>query len=74
MGEVEAQLHSFLTAHWMEVNGWHYALTALSPGKNPGTHWTGVWLCPRADVDVGEEENKLLPMSGLEHRTIQSVA
>jgi hypothetical protein len=36
---------------------------------NPGTHWTGGWVDPRANLDaVRQRKKKLLPPSGMELR------
>jgi hypothetical protein len=35
----------------MEVSGQLHALAALPPGKDPGTHWIGGWVGPRAVLD-----------------------
>jgi hypothetical protein len=38
----------------MEVSGQHRAPATLCPrGKDPGTHWTGGWVGPRAGLDAG---------------------
>ena len=34
----------------MAVGGQPHALAALHPGKEPGTHCTGVWMGPRAGL------------------------
>lgn len=36
----------------MEVSGQLHALAALPPGNNPDTHWIGVWVGPKASLDV----------------------
>jgi hypothetical protein len=56
----------------MEMSGQHHAPAALPPGQNPDTHWTGGWVGPRTNVDLFEEDNNLLPMTGYEPRTTQS--
>ena len=35
----------------MEVGDKLHAPVALTPGKSPGTHYTGGWVVPRADLD-----------------------
>jgi hypothetical protein len=41
----------------MEVSGQLHAQAALPPGKDPGTHWIGGGVGPRAGVDAGEWRN-----------------
>jgi hypothetical protein len=37
----------------MGMSGQHHAPTALYPrGKDPGTHWTGGWVGPRASLNT----------------------
>ena len=36
------------------------AATALTPGKNPGTHRLKVWVGPRSDLDGSRESKNLL--------------
>jgi hypothetical protein len=44
----------------MEVSGQRHALATLYPrGKDPGTHWTGGWVGPRAGLDA-ETGGKIL--------------
>jgi hypothetical protein len=50
----------------MEVKGQHHAPTAMSSDKNPSTYWIGDWVDPRADLDVLEKIETLLPPPGLE--------
>jgi hypothetical protein len=40
----------------MEVSGWLYALAALLPGMNAGTHGIEGWMGPRAGLDAGKRE------------------
>jgi hypothetical protein len=51
----------------MEVSGQLHAPAALHPGKEPGTHWMGDLVNPRAGVD-DMERRKILPLQGLELR------
>jgi hypothetical protein len=43
-------------------NGWGWVVSItprprFTPGeRNPGTHWTGFWVSPRAGLDAGLEE------------------
>jgi len=43
----------------MEVSGQLHALATLSRGKDPGIHWIGGWVDPRAGLDVAEKRNYL---------------
>jgi hypothetical protein len=36
---------------YIGVGGQRHALAALPPGKRPGTHCIGSWVCPRAGLD-----------------------
>jgi len=36
----------------MEVISQLHALSALTPGKNWGTHWIGDWVGPKASLDA----------------------
>jgi hypothetical protein len=36
----------------MEVSGQLHAPAALPPGKDPGPHWRGGWVSPRAVLDA----------------------
>jgi hypothetical protein len=36
----------------MELSGQLHAPAALSPEKDPGTHWTGSWVGTKADLDA----------------------
>jgi hypothetical protein len=55
----------------MRVSGELHALAALSPGKRPGTHCIGGWVCPRAGLDGC---GKSRPPPGFDPRTVQPVA
>jgi hypothetical protein len=45
----------------MEVSGQLHVPNALLPDETaPGTHWTGGWMNPRADLEAVEES--LLPL------------
>jgi hypothetical protein len=57
----------------MEMCGHRHASPALSPGKNPATHWIG-WVGPRAGLCVGGKEKNLLSMALFETRIVQPVA
>jgi hypothetical protein len=50
---VKVQLHSFLTLalQWLTSHPGRF----FSPGNNPGTHWIGGWVGPRAGLDVLEK-------------------
>jgi hypothetical protein len=42
----------------------------FAPGEGaPGSHWIGVWVDPRADLD-GVEKKKFLTLTGLELRPV----
>jgi hypothetical protein len=59
----------------MKMSDQLYAPAALPPphpAKNFGTHWMVVWIVPRTALGVVEEKKILLPLSGLEHRIVQS--
>jgi hypothetical protein len=40
-----------------EVSCQLHALAVLPPGKDPGTHWIGGWVDPRAGLDNVRREN-----------------
>jgi hypothetical protein len=51
----------FLTSVLDEVSGQRHAPAALyPPGKDPGTHWRGGWVGPRAGLYI-EARGKILP-------------
>ena len=50
----------------MEVSGQPHATAALTPGKNPGTHWIGSQVSPKGRSDSFGEKKNLLPQSGYE--------
>jgi len=39
----------------MGLGGQHHASTALSPGKNTGSHYKGGWVGPKTGLDGYEE-------------------
>ena len=47
---------------------------ALPPRWNPGTHWVGVCVNPKAGLDVFGENKNLLPLLAFELRIFQPVA
>jgi hypothetical protein len=57
MGEAESYLHSFLT---LSLKGGEWLTNVAKPlylrGMNPGTQWIGVWVNPRAGLDVSDRE------------------
>jgi len=55
----------------MVVGGQSYALTALLPGKEPGTPCTGGWFVPRGFL---EGCGKYRSSTGFDLQTIQPVA
>jgi hypothetical protein len=49
----------------MGVSGQHHAPAALYPwGKDPGTHWRGGWVGPRAGLDTEDRGKILCPCRG----------
>jgi hypothetical protein len=54
----------------MEVSSKSHAPTALSPGKTPGTLVVGVWVGLTADPNGLWAKEYLLPLPGLESRTL----
>jgi hypothetical protein len=49
----------------MGVSGQRYAPAGLYPrGKDPGTHWIGVWVDPRASLDARVRRKILCPCRG----------
>jgi hypothetical protein len=51
----------------MGVSGQRHAPAALYPlGKDPGTHWTGGWVGPRAGLDTEARRKILCPLPGIE--------
>jgi hypothetical protein len=57
----------------MGVGGQRHAPVALSLGKRPGTHYTGVWVGSRADLDKCGGQN-LVSRPKLEPQTVRRVA
>jgi len=53
-----------------DVGGQRHVLAALPLGKRPATHFTKVWLEPRAGLD---ECGKPRPTSEFDPRTVQPV-
>jgi hypothetical protein len=54
----------------MGVSGQRHPPTALYPrGKDPGTHWTGGWVGPRAHLDTEATGQILLPLPEIEPRS-----
>jgi hypothetical protein len=57
----------------MGVSGQHHAPAALYlRGKDPGTHWTGGWVGPRAGLDA-EAGRKILSSVGDRTPVVQIV-
>jgi hypothetical protein len=62
--------YSFTTSALDEGDGQPHAPAALYPrGKDPGTHWTGGWVGPRAGLDTEVREKILLPLPGIKPRS-----
>jgi len=57
----------------MEVSGQLHAPATLPSGKEPGTHWMGGWVGPRASGHSGVEKN-FWSLSGLKPLIIQLIA
>jgi hypothetical protein len=45
----------------MEVGGQLNASAALPPVKEPGTHWTGDWVDPKAGLDAAKKKKSRVP-------------
>jgi hypothetical protein len=62
-GEVEVYLRQSCPRHYnMEKSGHLHVPAALTPGGiTHGTHCTGGWVAPRADLDVTEKRESLAP-------------
>jgi hypothetical protein len=43
------------------VSGRRHTPAALSSGNNPGTHWLGGWVGPRAGLDLLEKKKYVVP-------------
>ena len=74
MGEVDVQLHSFLTSGLNGDESQHHAPDDLTPSKDPGAHWIADNLIPRQILDGFRKKKKSLHELGLETRIVQSVA
>jgi hypothetical protein len=63
-GQRRYSSYSFLTSALDGVSGQRHAPAALFPGeRTPGTHWTGLWVGPRAGLDT-EAGRKILCPAG----------
>jgi hypothetical protein len=59
----------FMTSALDGEEWWASRLGRFTPrGKDPGTHWIGCYVVPRAGLDYLDEKN-LLPLSGIERRS-----
>jgi hypothetical protein len=59
--------------HYMGVNGQCHAPAALYPRKRaPGTHCTRGWVGSRAGLDMKVRGKILLPLPGIEPRSVRS--
>jgi hypothetical protein len=54
IGEIEVQIHPFLTSSLEGVGGRRH-----TPGQSPGTHCAGGVMCPKTSVD-GYDGGKIL--------------
>jgi hypothetical protein len=68
MGEVDVQIHIFLTSALIG-GGQLQAPAALPEGRAPGTHWIGGWVGPKACLD-DVEKRKFLTLPELELRSL----
>jgi hypothetical protein len=67
-GGVDVKIHVFLTSALGGVVS--FRPRPLYPGERaPGTNWIGGWVGPRTGLD-DVERRKLLPLPGLELRTL----
>jgi len=55
----------------MEVSGQLQVLSALTPGKNPGTNCIGGWVGPRASLNGFGAEIILSPLMRLKPLMVQ---
>jgi hypothetical protein len=64
-GEVDVWIHIFLTSA-LAGGEWSASRPGrFTPGeRDPGTHWIGGWVDPRAGLD-GVEKRKFLTLPGL---------
>jgi hypothetical protein len=71
LGERRYSSHSF-SASALDGGEWSGSRPgrALAPGDmTAGTHWTGGWLGPRADLDTEATRKILSPLPGMERRS-----
>ena len=55
----------------LEGGEWSAARSGRTlPRERPGTHFTGVWVAPRAGMDG----RKISPLTGIRFRTVEPVA
>jgi hypothetical protein len=69
--------YSLTTSALDGVSGERHVPAALYPrGKDPGTHWTGGWVGPRAGMDAEAREKIFCLCQGLnlDRPVVQSVA
>jgi hypothetical protein len=71
---VEVQLHAFFDLY----TRWRWVVFTSRPlysqGKTPGTHWTGGWVDPRADLDTVSKRKISSPPPGIEPRSSDCLA
>jgi hypothetical protein len=58
----------------MEVSGKQYAMAALPPGRNSGTHEIVGWVAREVGLDRFREQASLLHLPVFKCRTVQPVA
>jgi len=46
------------------VSGQLHEPTALPQGKNPGTHWIGILMFPRSNMDMVAKTKKKISVPG----------
>jgi len=74
-GGMETKRYAFLTSALDEGEWLASRPGYLNPAKNPGTHWIGGWVSPRADLDAVPMRKSPFPTpAGNRNPVIQPVA